>query len=267
MQSFQGRLSILLSSKTPRSLVLLAAIAFCATAFASEASALSRHNARRARQTTALADCGQCSGQTRAGRRTSAFKESPCHAKGYVDPRIARNLNAAMRDMKRSGINPKLTSAWRSSEKQAALRRCSQSSRCRRANPGLYRALPAGNSLHEAGFAVDIAGVAAGPRGAKRVTARGRRIVSIMGRNGFRWPYGLKDPAHFEANPRKYGYRNAKQAIARSQSLCDAKPPVLAARRAGRSYTTSPAMRRQVFVRQAPVRLSNLKTRSRNSRA
>ncbi|HKP86620.1 MAG TPA: D-alanyl-D-alanine carboxypeptidase family protein [Blastocatellia bacterium] len=217
--------------------------------FAVEASAYARDTG-----------CNKCVGQTRAGGRLNRsakyIKDAPCHAKGYVNPKVAGKLNAAMRDMRRAGIKPKLTSAWRSSEKQAALRRCSLSSRCRRANPGLYRALPPGQSLHEAGFAVDIAGVAAGPRGAKRVTPRGRRIVSIMRRNGFQWPYGLKDPAHFEANPRHYGYRNAKQAIARSQGICDAKPPASTARRSGRGS-----------VRYVPAKVSNAKTRPRNSRA
>jgi hypothetical protein len=153
-------------------------------------------------------------------RRTRFVKSTSCHSKNYVDPKIARNYNAAMRDMKRSGIKPRVTSAWRSSQTQARLHRCSLSTRCRRSNPGLYRALPPGHSIHEAGFAVDIAGVATGPRGGKQITPRGRRIVSIMKKNGFKWRYGLKDPVHFEADPTKHGYRSVKQAIARSQTTC-----------------------------------------------
>jgi len=147
----------------------------------------------------------------------------PCHPKNYVDPKVARRYNAALRDMKRAGIKPKITSVWRSSDNQAQLRRCSLNARCRRANPGLYRALPPGNSLHEAGFAVDMAGIAAGPRGDKRLTPQGRRIVGIMRKNGFNWRYGLADPAHFEADPRKYGYRNAKEAITKTQSTCQVR--------------------------------------------
>ncbi|HSB08173.1 MAG TPA: D-alanyl-D-alanine carboxypeptidase family protein [Blastocatellia bacterium] len=168
--------------------------------------------------------CAPCAvGQKTRGRslnkgRTS--KNIPCHPKDYVDPKIARNYKAAMRDMKRAGIKPQITSVWRSSENQAQLRRCSLSTRCRRANPGLYRALPAGKSMHEAGFAVDIAGIAAGPRGQKRLTPKGRRIVGIMKKNGFKWRYGLSDPAHFEADPRKYGYRNPQQAINKTQTTC-----------------------------------------------
>ncbi|HEX5734283.1 MAG TPA: D-alanyl-D-alanine carboxypeptidase family protein [Blastocatellia bacterium] len=148
------------------------------------------------------------------------MRPAACHPKGYVDPAIARNYNGAMRDLRRAGIEPKVTSTWRSSAHQARLHRCSNSRRCRRAHPGLYYALPAGVSLHEAGFAVDMSGVAIGPRGAKRLTPRGRRIIAIMRKHGFSWRYGLADPAHFEIDPRKYGYRSAQQAISRSQSQC-----------------------------------------------
>ena len=171
-------------------------------------------------------DCVSCAnhaarnskGSTR--RRTRLARNLPCHPKNYVDPKIAKKYNSAMRDMKRAGIKPRVTSTWRSSETQARLYRCSTSTRCRRANPGLYRALPPGNSIHEAGFAVDIAGVATGPRGGKRITPRGKRIVAIMKKNGFNWRYGLRDPVHFEADPTKHGYRTVKAAIKRSQSTC-----------------------------------------------
>jgi D-alanyl-D-alanine carboxypeptidase len=122
--------------------------------------------------------------------------------------------------MKREGIKPEVTSAWRSAADQARLHKCSRSARCRKAHPGLYYALPSGQSLHEAGFAVDISGVAAGPRGNKRLTTRGRRIVSIMRKNGFDWRYGLADPAHFEADPRESGYRSVKAAINKNQKQC-----------------------------------------------
>ena len=172
------------------------------------------------------ARCAQCSqaakAKIRSKSRSTLAKAEPCHPKGYVDPKIAKNYRAAMRDLKRAGIKPMVTSTWRSSEHQAKLYNCSTSRRCRRANPGLYHAMPPGQSLHEAGLAVDISGVAAGPRGAKRLTRRGRKIVGVMQKNGFRWRYGLADPAHFEASPRKAGYRNTRQAIARSQNICSA---------------------------------------------
>lgn len=181
----------------------------------------------RARRARSCASCASELARNRKGRvltkRGKSAKRLPCHPRDYVDPRIAKNYKAALRDMKRAGIKPQITSVWRSSENQAQLRRCSLSTRCRRANPGLYRALPAGKSMHEAGFAVDMAGIAAGPRGAKRLTPKGRRIVGIMRKNGFNWRYGLSDPAHFEANPRKHGYRTVQQAITRTQTTCQVK--------------------------------------------
>ena len=174
--------------------------------------------------------CGRCVANrpSKAGKRNTskgarADGYTPCHPKGYIDPKVARKYNAAIREMKREGIKPQVTSAWRSSAHQASLHKCSRSSRCRKAHPGLYFAKPAGQSLHEAGFAVDISGVAAGPRGGKRLTPRGRRIVGIMQKNGFKWRYGLADPAHFEADPRKNGYRSVKAAIHKSQTQCSVK--------------------------------------------
>ena len=153
-------------------------------------------------------------------RNAKNTKSLPCHPKNYVDPKIAVKYKAALRDMNRAGIKPQVTSTWRSSERQEELYRCTKSARCRRANPGIYRALPPGKSLHEAGFAVDMSGIASGPRGNKRLTTKGKRIVGIMRKNGFKWRYGLADPAHFEADPRKHGYRNVKQAIARTRTTC-----------------------------------------------
>jgi hypothetical protein len=196
-------------------------------------AATTKRRALRARSRAEIAraskSCAPCAAQlarkkrARTTRSTRNAKSLPCHSKGYVDPKIAGKYSAAMRDMRRAGIKPKVTSAWRSSARQAQLHRCSLSSRCRRSNPGLYRALPAGHSIHEAGFAVDIGGVATGRRGAKRLTPRGRRIVAIMKKNGFNWRYGLRDPVHFEADPRKHGYRSVKQAIRRSQTTCQVR--------------------------------------------
>lgn len=180
-----------------------------------------------ARSTKGCAPCAAALARKRRGRanlkRASNTNDIPCHPRDYVDPKIAKNYKAAMRDLKRAGIRPRVTSVWRSSAKQAQLHRCSLSTRCRRSNPGLYRALPAGSSIHESGFAVDIAGVATGRRGAKRLTPQGRRIIAIMKKHGFNWRYGLADPVHFEADPRKYGYRSVRHAIARTQTTCQVK--------------------------------------------
>ena len=179
------------------------------------------------RGTKSCAPCDAEISKNNKGRRikksANTAKNLPCHPKDYVDPKIARNYHTALRDMKRAGIKPRVTSVWRSSENQAELHRCSLSTRCRRANPGLYRALPAGRSIHEAGFAVDMAGIATGPRGAKRLTPQGKRIVGIMKKNGFNWRYGLADPVHFEADPKKHGYRNVEQAITRTQTTCQVR--------------------------------------------
>ncbi|HEX8089676.1 MAG TPA: D-alanyl-D-alanine carboxypeptidase family protein, partial [Blastocatellia bacterium] len=169
-----------------------------------------------------------------------------------------KNFNAAMHDLKRAGIKPEVTSLWRSSQDQARLHNCSGSRSCRRANPGLYRALPPGQSLHEAGLAVDMSGIAAGPRGAKRLTPRGRRIVGIMQKNGFRWRYGLADPAHFEADPRSAGYRNLKQAITRSQTTCAARiaSNTRVDRRPGRAHQPATSARRAASIKQLPAQVS-----------
>jgi hypothetical protein len=213
--------------------------------------------------------CGPCSMARKAkpGFNNGAkwAKASPCHPKGYVDPKIAKNFNAAMHDLKRAGIKPEVTSVWRSSQDQARLHNCSASRSCRKANPGLYRALPPGQSLHEAGLAVDMSGIAAGPRGAKRLTPRGRRVVGIMRKNGFRWRYGLADPAHFEADPRRAGYRNLRQAIAHSQSTCDAKIAgnTRADRSAGRAHQPAVTARRTASIKQPPAQVGA----RRNARA
>jgi len=83
-------------------------------------------------------------------------RAAPCHQKGYVNPAISKKYNAAIRDLRRAGIKPVITSTWRSSAYQAKLHKCSRSKKCRRQHPGLYAAMPPGRSLHEAGFAVDI---------------------------------------------------------------------------------------------------------------
>jgi len=172
--------------------------------------------------------CAPCAAGAALRRKGSRGKKTvavqlPCHSKNYLDPKIRRNYQAALVDMKRARLRPKVTSYWRSSADQARLHRCSLSQRCRLNHPGLYRAMPPGQSIHEAGFAVDIADVASGPRGAKRLTPKGRRIVAIMKKHGFNWRYGLNDPVHFEANPQRYGYRTIKQAIKRNQTVCEVK--------------------------------------------
>ncbi|HKQ80010.1 MAG TPA: M15 family metallopeptidase [Blastocatellia bacterium] len=124
-------------------------------------------------------------------------------------------LNAAMRDMRRRGIRPRVNSTFRSQAEQRALYRCSHNRRCR-ARRGIYGAKRPGTSMHEAGLAVDIGGVAKGGR-RRRLTSRGRKVVQIMRKHGFKWRYGMRDPVHFELSPQTAGYRTEKAAIKAGQ--------------------------------------------------
>lgn len=132
-----------------------------------------------------------------------------------LDNDARARLKAAIRDMRRRDIRPRINSAFRSRAEQRAIYRCSRIRRCR-ARRGIYGAKRPGASMHEAGLAVDIGGVAAGRR-RRRLTPKGRLIVCIMRKHGFRWRYGLKDPAHFELSPRLAGYRTEKAAIRAGQ--------------------------------------------------
>src|SRR5499426_4301754 len=132
-----------------------------------------------------------------------------------LDNDARARLNAAVRDMRRRGIRPRINSAFRSRAEQHSIYRCARSRRCR-ARRGIYGAKRPGTSMHEAGLAVDIGGVAAGHR-RRRLTPKGRMMVRIMRKHGFRWRYGLKDPAHFELSPQLAGYRTEKAAIRAGQ--------------------------------------------------
>lgn len=231
-------------------------------------TARSRKSRAPARATKGCAPCAAQLARKKKGRpltrKARVTKHVPCHPKDYVDPKIAKNYRGAMRDLRRAGIRPRITSMWRSSAKQERLHRCSLSTRCRRSNPGLYFALPAGRSIHEAGFAVDIAGVATGRRGAKRLTPQGRRIVAIMRKNGFSWRYGLADPVHFEIDPRKYGYRSVRDAIRRTQSTCQVK---LAKGKAGKKRTTTVAASHGKRPAKARLSAHGRSTKTRRSAA
>jgi LAS superfamily LD-carboxypeptidase LdcB len=132
-----------------------------------------------------------------------------------LDNDARARLNAAVRDMRRRGIRPRINSAFRSQAEQRAIYRCARIRRCR-ARRGIYGAKRPGTSMHEAGLAVDIGGVAVGHR-RRRLTPKGRQMVRIMRKHGFRWRYGLKDPAHFELSPQLAGYRTEKAAIRAGQ--------------------------------------------------
>src|SRR5215510_15932308 len=137
-----------------------------------------------------------------------------------LDNDARTRLNAAVRDMRRRGIRPRINSAFRSHAEQRSIYRCARSRRCR-SRRGIYGAKRPGTSMHEAGLAVDIGGVATGHR--RRLTPKGRQMVRIMRKHGFRWRYGLKDPAHFELSPRLAGYHTEKAAIKAGQRRWIAK--------------------------------------------
>jgi len=132
-----------------------------------------------------------------------------------LDDDARMRLNAAMREMRKRGIRPRVNSTFRSNAEQRALYRCSRNRRCR-ARRGIYGAKPPGTSMHEAGLAVDLGGVATRRR-RRRLTPKGRKTVRIMRKHGFNWRYGLKDPPHFELSPQRAGYRTEKAAITAGQ--------------------------------------------------
>lgn len=131
------------------------------------------------------------------------------------DPDARGRLNAAVREMRGRGLRPRVNSTFRTQSEQRAIYRCAHNRRCR-ARRGIYGARRPGTSMHEAGLAVDLGGVAAG-RHHRRLTPKGRQMVRIMRKHGFAWRYGLKDPAHFEMNPRRAGYRTEQAAIRAGQ--------------------------------------------------
>lgn len=154
--------------------------------------------------------------------RTSRASRCNCRAAAgnprlaALDPVARKRLDAAMRDLRRQGLRPRLTTTFRSHSEQSGIYRCYHKRGCR-ARRGIYRAARPGTSMHEAGLAVDVAGVAAGGRRHQRMTRDGRKIVRIMQKHGFRWPHGMRDPVHFEISPRQAGYRTQHAAIRAGQ--------------------------------------------------
>jgi hypothetical protein len=130
-----------------------------------------------------------------------------------LDDDARLRLKAALREMRRRGIRPRVNSTFRSHTEQRTIYRCARNRRCR-VRRGIYGANPPGASMHEAGLAVDLGGVATRRR---RLTPKGRQMVRIMRRHGFVWRYGLKDPAHFELSPQRAGYRTRQAAIKAGQ--------------------------------------------------
>src|SRR5947209_15642885 len=101
-----------------------------------------------------------------------------------LDKKVQVKLNAAIKDMKRAGIKPRVTSSFRSTQEQRRLYGCARDPRCRQRR-ALYGVNRPGTSLHEAGFAVDLGGVARQKRNKRVLTPNGRQVVKIMARHGF----------------------------------------------------------------------------------
>ena len=112
-------------------------------------SALLQRELSSARQGS---NCAPCAAEARRRKqqrgRKAIGKNLPCHSKGYLDPKIRRNYQAAVVDMKRARLKPKATSYWRSSADQARLHRCSRSRRCRLNTRPLPGPAP-GQSVHD----------------------------------------------------------------------------------------------------------------------
>jgi hypothetical protein len=135
-----------------------------------------------------------------------------------LQPRARANFTAAVFEMKRSGLRPRVNSTFRSTAEQRSIFHCAQRAGCRRRR-GIYGARRPGTSLHEAGLAVDLGGVASGRKHHRSLTRRGRQMVRIMRRHGFDWRYGLKDPAHFEISARRAGFHTERAAIRSGQAM------------------------------------------------
>ena len=132
-----------------------------------------------------------------------------------LHPMTRVKLNAALEDMEDSGVAPKITSAYRSRSQQHSLYQCAKVYSCKM-HRGIFGASKPGNSLHEAGLAVDFADVVQSQR-RRKLTREGRQVVKIMKRHGFNWKYGLGDPAHFEIDPKAAGFRDQDSAIAAAE--------------------------------------------------
>lgn len=153
-----------------------------------------------------------------SGDGLQAFAKSRAWAPKRVnalDAKARARLNAALRELRKRGLQPRVNSTFRSQAEQQAIFRCARNHRCRKRR-GIYGAKPPGSSLHEAGLAVDLSGMATGRR-QRRLTPKGRQTVRVMERHGFTWRYGMKDPAHFEMSPQRAGYRSPQAAIKAGQ--------------------------------------------------
>lgn len=119
-----------------------------------------------------------------------------------VDATVAPLLDAVLMEARARGIRVTVTSAFRTTGRQAALYAN------RASNP--HPVSPPGASLHEAGFAVDVARSA-------HAEAEWATLVDIFSRYGARWA-GPDDPVHFQWDPVALGFPSPHAAIAANQN-------------------------------------------------
>lgn len=181
-----------------------------------------------------------------------------------LHPQTQKKMDAAIKDMKAAGVCPSITSGYRSSAQQHDIYRCSHKYHCR-VRRGIFSARPPGTSLHEAGLAVDVASVANGPKRRRHLTRDGHKIVKVMQKHGFKWKYGLKDPAHFELDPKVAGYRTEKAAIAAAQRREAQQRLAEQKAAAAAQKATVVAQRREAQQRLVEKKAAKNKTSRRNS--
>ncbi len=179
-----------------------------------------RSSACRGLLLLALCGCLVSTGFGRAHRRHEAKSQckpaiSPDRVE-VLNPVTRKKLEAAMRDLNRRGLAPTLTTTFRSNTEQKSIYSCYHRRNCR-LRRGIFNAARPGTSLHEAGLAVDVAGVASGKGRHRQLTRNGKKIVRVMQQHGFNWPHGLRDPVHFEIPPKQAGYRSERTAISVAQ--------------------------------------------------
>jgi hypothetical protein len=138
----------------------------------------------------------------------------------YLNARVAGDFLAALAEIYLQFPDIGFARAYRTYKEQYDL----WVNRASNPNP----VAPPGTSRHEAGFAVDLNGVAVKGKDGRYVrdnggnyipTARGSVLIDIFARHGFAWGASFNDPPHFEADPTKYGYKSRKEAIDAAHSF------------------------------------------------
>src|SRR5262249_4223520 len=128
MQTIEQRPWSLSSLACAQRFAVVVIIALFSFGFATQSAAASSKRgvapAKRALASASRPTCAPCEKGKKYGQNSARLaKTVPCHPKGYIDPKIAKSYQKAMRDLHHAGIKPQVTSVWRSSQEQAALHR------------------------------------------------------------------------------------------------------------------------------------------------